>query len=183
MLWMRTPERETSHPFTKSVENARLPGMAWVEADGSAVGVHPGIRNGAYDNVSGCAIMLEIARAFASLETRPARSLLFLPVTGEEKGLLGSEHFSEHPTVPIQSIVGNVNLDMVTMLTPLKKEWRSHIYHAPQDAMTQGINFGAGADMARLNFLLVAMVADAAERPAWNDGDSFGELFAGPADP
>lgn len=70
------------------------------------------IYNGAYDNATGIAIMLEVARAMARAETRPARSVLFLAVTGEEKGLLGSDYFAEHPTVPIDQVVANINLDM-----------------------------------------------------------------------
>jgi Zn-dependent M28 family amino/carboxypeptidase len=77
------------------------------------------INNGAYDNASGIAIMLEIARAFAGLPRAPRRSLLFLAVTGEEKGLLGSDFFLDHATVPAEAIVANVNLDMVLMLHPL----------------------------------------------------------------
>jgi Zn-dependent M28 family amino/carboxypeptidase len=71
------------------------------------------IYNGAVDNASGTAAMLEVARAFAALPTRPPRSVLALAVTGEEKGLQGSEYFSKHPTVPVASIVADVNLDGV----------------------------------------------------------------------
>ncbi|MCZ6697122.1 MAG: M28 family metallopeptidase [Acidobacteria bacterium] len=78
------------------------------------------LHNGAYDNASGIAVMLEMARVFRGLEERPGRSLLFLAVTGEEKGLLGSDYFAHDPTVPIGSIVANVNLDMVMMLHPLR---------------------------------------------------------------
>ena len=52
------------------------------------------------------------------METPPARSLLFLAVSGEEKGLLGSLYFSAHPTVPIESVVANINLDMVGRNAP-----------------------------------------------------------------
>jgi Zn-dependent M28 family amino/carboxypeptidase len=69
------------------------------------------IYNGAQDDASGLSGTLEIARAFAALPKRPPRSILILGVTGEEKGLQGSEYFSLHPTVPIGSIVANVNLD------------------------------------------------------------------------
>jgi Zn-dependent M28 family amino/carboxypeptidase len=68
------------------------------------------IYNGADDDASGTSALLE---AFASMETRPARSILFLAVSGEEKGLLGSEYFSDNPTVPLGSIVANVNMDMI----------------------------------------------------------------------
>jgi peptidase M28-like protein len=71
------------------------------------------IYNGADDDASGTAVVMAAAKAFASLEVRPKRSVIFLAVSGEEKGLLGSKFFSENPTVPIQGIVMNINLDMV----------------------------------------------------------------------
>lgn len=71
------------------------------------------IFNGADDDASGTAVMMGVARAFATMQPRPARSLLFLAVSGEEKGLLGSEYFAENPTVPIDGIIGNINMDMV----------------------------------------------------------------------
>ena len=71
------------------------------------------IYNGADDDASGTAVLLETAAAFAGLDVPPARSVIFLAVSGEEKGLLGSEYFSENPTVPIEEIVMNINLDMV----------------------------------------------------------------------
>ena len=77
------------------------------------------IYNGAYDNASGVAVMLEIARALAELPEAPARSVILAAVTGEEKGLLGSDFFVHHPTVQLGSIVANINLDMVMMQHPL----------------------------------------------------------------
>lgn len=71
------------------------------------------IRNGADDNASGTAGLLALAEAFAGVEPRPRRSLLFLVVSGEERGLLGSRHYAANPTVPLDSIVGLVNLDMI----------------------------------------------------------------------
>lgn len=78
------------------------------------------IYNGAYDNASGTAGILEIARAFAALPHRPRRSILFAAVTAEEKGLLGAEYFTHYPTVPIGSIVADLNLDMFLTLFPVK---------------------------------------------------------------
>ncbi|WP_417478251.1 M28 family metallopeptidase [Maricaulis sp.] len=69
------------------------------------------ICNGAVDNASGVAVMLETARAFIEQGT-PRRSVLFVALAGEEKGLLGSEHFARNPTVPAEAMVANVNLDM-----------------------------------------------------------------------
>jgi Zn-dependent M28 family amino/carboxypeptidase len=70
------------------------------------------IYNGAHDNASGSAIVLEIARAFAALPTPPRRSILFLFVTAEEWGLLGSDYFVRNPTVPRDGLVANFSLDM-----------------------------------------------------------------------
>lgn len=74
------------------------------------------IYNGFYDNASGIGTMLEVARAFASAETPPKRSIIFVATVGEEKGLLGAHHFARNPTVPVESIVANVNMDMVMFL-------------------------------------------------------------------
>ena len=74
------------------------------------------INNGALDNASGIATMLEAARAFAQSGKPPRRSVLFIAHTGEEKGLLGADYFAAHPTVPIGQIVGLVNLDMPLLL-------------------------------------------------------------------
>ncbi len=78
------------------------------------------IYNGALDNASGSAILLEVARAFARMNPRPKRSILFVSVTGEEAGLLGSDYFAHYPTVPKSAIVANVNMDEDQMLWPLQ---------------------------------------------------------------
>lgn len=70
------------------------------------------INNGAMDNASGTSVMLETARLFSEMDVRPKRSILFVAVTGEEKGLLGADYFARNPTVPVTSMVANVNLDM-----------------------------------------------------------------------
>lgn len=71
------------------------------------------INNGADDDGSGTVTIIELAQAFASLETRPRRSLIFMTVSGEERGLLGSQWYSEHPTVPLDQIVADLNIDMI----------------------------------------------------------------------
>jgi Zn-dependent M28 family amino/carboxypeptidase len=78
------------------------------------------IYNGAMDNASGVAAIIEVATELHELGQRPARSILFVAVTGEEKGLLGSTYFAAHPLVPAASIVANVNTDMFLPLFPLK---------------------------------------------------------------
>ncbi|MGD8496369.1 MAG: M28 family peptidase, partial [Gemmatimonadales bacterium] len=71
------------------------------------------IFNGADDDGSGTVTIVELAQAFASLETAPRRSLVFMTVSGEERGLLGSQWYSEHPTVPLASTVADFNIDMI----------------------------------------------------------------------
>lgn len=79
------------------------------------------IYNGAYDNASGTAIIMEIAEAFASLPQPPKRSIMFIALTAEEKGLLGSRYFAANPTVPINYIAANINTDMFLMEEPLNE--------------------------------------------------------------
>ncbi len=76
------------------------------------------INNGALDNASGVAILLETARLMAEMPNKPKRSVLFVVVTGEEKGLLGSSYFANNPTIPVTQMVANVNLDMPLILYP-----------------------------------------------------------------
>jgi hypothetical protein len=205
------------------------------------------IYNGAVDNASGTAVLLEIARAFASMPQAPRRSLLFLAVTGEEKGLLGSEHFTQLPTLPLENIVANINLDMFLMLHPMRdliafgeehstltravaraaerlgfevtpdpmpeevifvrsdqysfvrkgipalflvaggkghepgkvhySTWVRDIYHTQKDDLSQDVDYGAGVTFTQANVLIGYEIANEEERPRWNDGDFFGDLF------
>lgn len=208
------------------------------------------IYNGAHDNASGVAIVMEVARAYASLPEPPRRSALFLFVTAEEWGLLGSDYFARHPTVPKQSLVANFTLDMPFLFHPLldigpygaahstlsdavgaaadrlgiamgedpipeqvlfirsdhysfvkqgvpalfiksgfetgdpeldggamNTAYRRERYHTPHDEADQGFDFEAGANHARVNFLTGYYVAMQDARPAWNEGDFFGEMF------
>jgi hypothetical protein len=73
------------------------------------------INNGALDNASGISVLIETARALSQGE-RPRRSVLFIAVTAEEKGLVGSEYFAQNPTVPLEAMVGAINLDMPLLL-------------------------------------------------------------------
>jgi Zn-dependent M28 family amino/carboxypeptidase len=74
------------------------------------------IYNGARDNASGTAALIEIARAFVSMQPRPRRSIIFLAPTAEEKGLLGSDYFAEYPTVSRSQIVTDLNIDGLSIL-------------------------------------------------------------------
>ncbi len=82
------------------------------------------IYNGAMDDASGVASVLEIAKRFSAAAvkgTRPKRSMLFVVFTAEEKGLLGSRYFAGHPTVPEKDLVADLNMDMFMPLFALKK--------------------------------------------------------------
>jgi len=76
------------------------------------------IYNGALDNATGVAGLLEIAEAFASLDRPPARSVLFLAATAEEQGLLGSAYYAEHPVVPLDRTVAAINMDGLNTFGP-----------------------------------------------------------------
>ena len=78
------------------------------------------IYNGAMDDASGIAAMLEIARMLKTSGAATKRSILFVAVSAEERGLLGSRYFAAHPTVPADKIVGDINLDMFLPLYPLR---------------------------------------------------------------
>nr|WP_262903385.1 M28 family peptidase [Hymenobacter psoromatis] len=220
------------------------------------LGVGPAINgdsiyNGAHDNATGVASVLEISRLYASLKTKPKRSLLFVLMTGEEMGLLGSAYFAKFPTVPPGALVADINTDMPTLIAPLLsmvplgadhsslmqevktaadylnislepdpepaqnrfirsdqysfvmqgvpalhlkygnktadgrnnlsetvQQWRAITYHQPQDNFAGGtLDWEAGAQYVRLNFLIGYQVAQGVGRPTWNKGDFFGVRF------
>jgi Zn-dependent M28 family amino/carboxypeptidase len=89
------------------------------------LGVTPGrpdsINNGADDNASGVAGLLELLEAFTRPGVRPKRSIIFLAPSAEELGLLGSAHFTEHPPVPLDSMVADINMDLIG------RNWRDSV--------------------------------------------------------
>ncbi|MDX1442296.1 MAG: M28 family peptidase [Gammaproteobacteria bacterium] len=95
------------------------------------------IRNGAYDNAVGIGIMLEVARVFTTMEEQPERSILFLAVTGEEQGLLGSEYWAANPTVPLDKVSANVNLDMPVLTFPLADVIAYGAEHSEMEAIVR----------------------------------------------
>jgi hypothetical protein len=99
------------------------------------------IYNGALDNASGSAILLEIARAFAGMSPRPRRSMVFVAVTGEEADLLGSDYFAHFPTVEKKGVVANVNMDEDLMLWPLRD---IVAYGAEHSSLEKVVNEAAG---------------------------------------
>ncbi|WP_018480011.1 M28 family metallopeptidase [Pontibacter roseus] len=76
------------------------------------------VYNGALDNATGTAGLLELAEAFAELPTKPERSILFLAVTAEEKGLLGSKYYAENPLYPLNKTLANINMDILNAYSP-----------------------------------------------------------------
>lgn len=103
------------------------------------------IYNGAMDNASGVASVIEIARGFQQARLRPRRSILFLAVTAEEQGELGSIYFVHHPTVPIHRIVADINMDMFLPLFPLK-----YLEVQGLDESTLGADIRAVCDASRV---------------------------------
>jgi len=100
------------------------------------------IYNGMYDNAMGTSLLIETARAFAAMPEKPKRSIIFIALTGEERGLVGSDYFAHYPTVPTNSIVANVNLDMPLLLYPLADV----IAFGAEHSSLEGIIAGAVAD-------------------------------------
>lgn len=208
------------------------------------------IYNGMYDNAMGSSILIETARAFAAMPKRPKRSILFIALTAEERGLVGSDYYANYPTVPSDAIVANINLDMPLFLFPLsdiiafgaehsslggviddvigaekftltpdpmpeevifirsdqysfvKKGvpsvflvpgftaadpdiegetlWREFLkthYHQPSDDLSRPVDWSSAERFARANVRIGYTVAEAKERPTWNEGDFFGEKF------
>ncbi|MGO4894604.1 M28 family metallopeptidase [Flavobacterium sp. W21_SRS_FM6] len=74
------------------------------------------IYNGAHDNATGVAANLALAKAYSSLSIKPKRSISFLFVTAEEQGLLGSKYYAEHPIIPLNKTVANLNMDALSVL-------------------------------------------------------------------
>ena len=129
--------KATAQVETKNVESAnviaKLPGTdpalkneyvvlsAHVDHLGIGEPIHGDrIYHGAMDNASGAALLLDVAASLKRSSERPKRSLLFLFVTAEEKGLLGSKYFAAHPTVDANSMVADINVDMFLPIHPLK---------------------------------------------------------------
>jgi Zn-dependent M28 family amino/carboxypeptidase len=108
------------------------------------------IYNGAMDNASGVAAMLDVAAMLHDSKTRLRRSVLFVAVTGEEKGLLGSRYFASFPTVAKKSIVANINTDMFLPLFPMKRltifGWDESEVGDDAAAVARGLNVIPAAD-------------------------------------
>lgn len=101
------------------------------------------IYNGADDDGSGTVAVMEIAQAFAkakSLRNGPRRSMLFLLVTGEEKGLLGSSYYVDHPVLPLEQTIANLNIDMIGRIDDKHVEKPDYIYLIGSDQLSQELH-------------------------------------------
>lgn len=98
----------TKHPEETVIYSAHWDhfGISKPDAKGDS------IYNGAVDNASGTAALLELAKGFKSLKTKPERTIIFLSVTAEEQGLWGSAYYAENPVYPIKKTVADINMDM-----------------------------------------------------------------------
>jgi hypothetical protein len=108
-----------------------------VNADGN-------INNGADDDGSGTVAMLEIAEAFVEAAKKgqgPKRSVVFLHVTGEEKGLLGSQYYTDHdPVFPLANTVVNLNIDMIGRIDPKRQGGRNYVYLIGSDKLSRELH-------------------------------------------
>ncbi len=109
------------------------------------IGITPSgeINNGADDDGSGTVAILEIAEAFKKAKDKgkgPKRSIVFLHVTGEEKGLLGSEFYADNPIFPLESTVCDLNIDMIGRIDPKREGDRNYIYLIGSDKLSTDLH-------------------------------------------
>lgn len=101
------------------------------------------INNGADDDGSGTVSVIQLAKVFSQAKKDgkgPRRSILFMTVTGEEKGLLGSEYYSEHPVFPLANTVVDLNIDMVGRRDPQHKDSAPYVYVIGADKLSKELN-------------------------------------------
>ncbi|CAG5008164.1 hypothetical protein DYBT9275_04207 [Dyadobacter sp. CECT 9275] len=101
------------------------------------------INNGADDDGSGTVSLLELAQAFSKAKAEgkgPRRSILFLNVTGEEKGLFGSEYYSEHPLLPLKSTIADLNIDMIGRVDEAHKADPKYVYLIGSDKLSSQLH-------------------------------------------
>ena len=111
--------RHAAGPRTTRRRRSSTPrtGITWAVDTNPKPG-EDAIYNGAQDNATGIAGLIELARAFAKTRPRPQRSMLFVAVTAEESGLLGSEYFVAHPPLPVSQMAGGLNMDNLYAVGP-----------------------------------------------------------------
>ncbi len=109
------------------------------------IGISPDgqINNGADDDGSGTVSLLELAQAFSQAKADgngPRRSILFLNVTGEEKGLFGSEFYSENPLLPLENTVANLNIDMIGRVDKAHEADPKYVYLIGSDKLSSELH-------------------------------------------
>jgi hypothetical protein len=109
------------------------------------IGISPDgqINNGADDDGSGTVAVMELAQAFAMATKAgfgPKRSIIFMNVTGEEKGLLGSKHFVENPPIPLENIVANLNIDMIGRSDAAHAKNKDYVYLIGSDKLSSELH-------------------------------------------
>ncbi len=115
------------------------------------------INNGADDDGSGTSAVLELAEAFAQAKAAghgPRRSVLFMTVSGEEKGLFGSEYYTDHPVFPLENTIANLNIDMVGRVDPAHETDSTYVYVIGSDRLStelHQINEAANASYTQLD--------------------------------
>lgn len=121
------------------------------------IGIHEGqINNGADDDGSGSVALLEIAEAFQKAVAEgngPKRSIIFLHVSGEEKGLLGSKYYTDNPLYPLAQTIANLNVDMIGRTDPKRTEGkRNYVYLIGSDRLSTELHqISEAANAATLN--------------------------------
>jgi hypothetical protein len=124
------------------------------------IGISPNgeINNGADDDGSGTVSLLEIAEAFSKAKAEgkgPRRSILFLNVTGEEKGLFGSEYYSENPLLPLANTIANLNIDMIGRVDDANKNDPKYVYIIGADKLSSELhNISEEANKKYVNYKL-----------------------------
>ncbi|GGN10293.1 hypothetical protein GCM10010967_52690 [Dyadobacter beijingensis] len=124
------------------------------------IGISPNgeINNGADDDGSGTVSLLELAEAFSKAKADgkgPRRSILFLNVTGEEKGLFGSEYYSEHPLLPLKNTIADLNIDMIGRVDEAHKNDHKYVYLIGSDKLSSKLHeISEEANKKYVNFKL-----------------------------
>jgi hypothetical protein len=116
------------------------------------------INNGADDDGSGTVSLIELAEAFSKAKADgvgPRRSILFLNVTGEEKGLFGSKYYSEHPLLPLKNTIANLNIDMIGRVDDAHKDDHKYVYLIGADKLSSELhNISEEQNKKHVNFKL-----------------------------
>ncbi|REE01733.1 M28 family peptidase [Marinoscillum furvescens] len=140
------PEEVTSENVLGFLEGSEKPDeILVITSHYDHIGVNDDgqINNGADDDGSGTSVVLELAEAFATAAKkgdRPKRSILFMTVSGEEKGLLGSKYYTNNPVYPLENTVTNLNVDMVGRVDAAHEDNPNYVYVIGADKLSQELH-------------------------------------------